>query len=451
MLNVFVSYSRENKLMAASLAEDIRELGHDAWFDQELTGGQAWWQEILATVRRCDVFVFVLTPESLNSVACMRECGYAAALRKPILPILISDQISTTLLPPQLAQIQIVDYRQPAPRGAALRLARALAALPCAGPLADPLPPEPEVPTSYLGGLSEQISGPAVLSFDQQSGLLLDLKRGLGDPETTQDSRELLKRLRKRRDLLATIASEIDWLLASAKTIPDSSVLQQRLPESSGPPTSEAETELRPPGQFPASMETAPPPPAPARAAFQTAPLVVAERSTPRWLVPLAIAGVLLLGLLAIRSLKSPGPPVQTAGSVTSEAVNSAASTARSAANAAGDAATRAETQLAAMPKTEYHARHILVATEPFALKIIERLNKGEKFEALAKSESMDSFSKNNGGDLGWFFPGRMVPEFAGAVMALQPGEYTHVPVQTAYGWHVIQLLETRERAPLGD
>ena len=105
------------------------------------------------------------------------------------------------------------------------------------------------------------------------------------------------------------------------------------------------------------------------------------------------------------------------------------------------------ETQLAAMPKTEYHARHILVATEAFAQKIIERLNKGEKFDALAKSESMDS-SKNNGGDLGWFTPGRMVPEFAGAVMALKPGEFTHSPVQTQYGWHVIQLLETREVTP---
>jgi peptidyl-prolyl cis-trans isomerase C len=105
------------------------------------------------------------------------------------------------------------------------------------------------------------------------------------------------------------------------------------------------------------------------------------------------------------------------------------------------------ETQLAAMPKTEYHARHILVATEPFAQKVIDRLDKGEKFDAIAKTESMDS-SKNNGGDLGWFTPGRMVPEFAGAVMALKPGEYTHKPVQTQYGWHVIQLIETREVTP---
>ena len=105
------------------------------------------------------------------------------------------------------------------------------------------------------------------------------------------------------------------------------------------------------------------------------------------------------------------------------------------------------ETQLAAMPKTEYHARHILVATEAYAQKIIDRLDKGEKFDALAKSESMDS-SKNNGGDLGWFTANRMVPEFAGAVVALKPGEYTHKPVQTQFGWHVIQLLETRELTP---
>ena len=105
------------------------------------------------------------------------------------------------------------------------------------------------------------------------------------------------------------------------------------------------------------------------------------------------------------------------------------------------------ETQVAQMPKTEYHARHILVATEPFAQKIVERLDKGEKFDAVAKSDSMDS-SKSNGGDLGWFSPERMVPEFSSAVMTLKPGEYTHKPVQTQYGWHVIQLLDTREVTP---
>jgi peptidyl-prolyl cis-trans isomerase C len=105
------------------------------------------------------------------------------------------------------------------------------------------------------------------------------------------------------------------------------------------------------------------------------------------------------------------------------------------------------ETQVSSLPKLEYHARHILVATEPFAQKVVERLEKGGKFEDIAKQESMDS-SKDNGGDLGWFTPDRMVKPFADAVVSMKPGEYTHKPVQTQYGWHVIQLVDTRDLAP---
>jgi peptidyl-prolyl cis-trans isomerase C len=105
------------------------------------------------------------------------------------------------------------------------------------------------------------------------------------------------------------------------------------------------------------------------------------------------------------------------------------------------------EMQIGGTPKVEYHTRNILVATEPFADKAIARLEKGEKFEEVAKSTSMDP-SKSNGGDLPWMTAERMPPQFAGAVQALKPGEYTHKPVQTQYGWHVIQLVETRDVQP---
>lgn len=105
------------------------------------------------------------------------------------------------------------------------------------------------------------------------------------------------------------------------------------------------------------------------------------------------------------------------------------------------------DAEVAKLPKTEYHARHILVATQPFAQKIIERLKKGEKFADLAKAESMDS-SKTNGGDLGWFTLDHMVKPFADAVSNLKVGQYTTEPVQTQYGWHVIQLLGTRPVNP---
>jgi len=59
----------------------------------------------------------------------------------------------------------------------------------------------------------------------------------------------------------------------------------------------------------------------------------------------------------------------------------------------------------------------------------------------------MDS-SKDNGGDLGWFTPDKMVKPFSDAVLALKPGEYTKKPIQTQYGWHVIELVETRDLQP---
>ena len=106
------------------------------------------------------------------------------------------------------------------------------------------------------------------------------------------------------------------------------------------------------------------------------------------------------------------------------------------------------ETAISKMDKEEYHARHILVPTKEQAEQIIKKLKKGAKFEDLAKSESTDTGSKNNGGDLGWFTTSRMVKPFADAVKSLKKGEVSPTPVQTQYGWHVIQLEDTREAAP---
>jgi len=96
------------------------------------------------------------------------------------------------------------------------------------------------------------------------------------------------------------------------------------------------------------------------------------------------------------------------------------------------------------MPKTQYHARHILVTSQEGAQKVLDELKKGAKFEDVAKKESIDS-SKEQGGDLGWFSPSSMVKPFADAVAGLKKGETTPSPVQTQYGWHVIQLIDTRE------
>jgi TIR domain len=215
MASIFISYNHQSKAIATTLAEDLEALGHTVWFDQDLSGGQVWWDQILTTIRDCAIFVFVVDPAALNSTACKREYGYAADLGKAILPVLVSGEVSTNLLPPALSQIQFVDYREQN-RHAAFRLARAVATVPPPKPLPDPLPVPPEVPLSYLGGLTEQVRTTATLSYAEQSALVVDLKQSLRDPGTAPDTRTLLARLRRRRDLFATIAEEIDELLGSA-------------------------------------------------------------------------------------------------------------------------------------------------------------------------------------------------------------------------------------------
>ena len=96
------------------------------------------------------------------------------------------------------------------------------------------------------------------------------------------------------------------------------------------------------------------------------------------------------------------------------------------------------------LPKTEYHARHILVKDEATAQAILEKLDQGADFAELAAEHSLDP-SKSEGGDLGWFTPDHMVEPFSAAVIALKAGETAEAPVQTDFGWHVVRLDETRE------
>ncbi|MCY4303958.1 MAG: peptidylprolyl isomerase [Aestuariivita sp.] len=92
--------------------------------------------------------------------------------------------------------------------------------------------------------------------------------------------------------------------------------------------------------------------------------------------------------------------------------------------------------------ENEYNAAHILLTSKSDALQVISDLNAGITFETLAKERSTGP-SGPNGGSLGWFGRGQMVPEFETAVMALEKSEVSE-PVQTQFGWHVIRLNETR-------
>jgi peptidyl-prolyl cis-trans isomerase C len=96
------------------------------------------------------------------------------------------------------------------------------------------------------------------------------------------------------------------------------------------------------------------------------------------------------------------------------------------------------------MGDKEYKVRHILVEKEDEAKDIIASLQKGEKFEKLAE-RSKDTGSKATGGDLDWNAPSNFVKPFADVMVTLQKGKFTTTPVQTQFGWHVIQVDDIRE------
>ena len=101
----------------------------------------------------------------------------------------------------------------------------------------------------------------------------------------------------------------------------------------------------------------------------------------------------------------------------------------------------RYERDVAGKPgEEEVRARHILVADEATAQRLLAEARGGADFEDLAKKNSTDPTAQTGGGDLGFFKQNDMLPEFSAAAFALQPGQLSPAPVQTRFGWHVIKL-----------
>lgn len=95
----------------------------------------------------------------------------------------------------------------------------------------------------------------------------------------------------------------------------------------------------------------------------------------------------------------------------------------------------------------EYNASHILVKEKNDAINIIEKLNDKDDFSSLAIKFSTGPSGKN-GGNLGWFVSGKMVPEFEKATFELKKGEFTKNPVKTKFGFHIIKLNDLRASKP---
>jgi hypothetical protein len=319
MASIFISYSSKSRDKVRGLAQDLDLAGHRVWFDHKLTGGQAWWDQILEQIRQCDLFIFALTPDALDSHPCKLEYTYAHDLGKNVLPVLLTDGVSVNLLPSALTTIQFVDYRGD-DKAAAFRLTNALNSLPAPKPLPDPLPEPPPVPISYIGNLKDQIDSAQALSFDEQASLILKLKERLEDPNTRDDAITLLKQLRKRDDLYARIGREIYALLQATEDEPTDLPEYEPEPPARPEPVRAAEPVAQPkPVEAPAHPVYEPPPAPPQNVTVSAqkrievvrpqGTAVADDQPWPGWLVAVLAVGTffiplvgLVAGFIALRS-----------------------------------------------------------------------------------------------------------------------------------------------------
>lgn len=108
--SIFISYSRADRPFTRELAKRLRRAYMEVWYDDKLHGGEVWWEEILAGIRKCDVFVYLVSHDSLKSTYCQAELAEARRLHKLVLPVQIRRIYED--IPDTLREIQVVDMTE---------------------------------------------------------------------------------------------------------------------------------------------------------------------------------------------------------------------------------------------------------------------------------------------------------------------------------------------------
>lgn len=216
---LFISYSSQDRPMVDTLTTALRHGQQQVWFDQELGGGDSWWNKILEQIRSCEVFIAAVSNHWLQSKPSQSELRYAKALNRPILPVRIGPVDSMRVNP--LAALQIIDYQNPTV-DVGIQLVTAVHELRSRPvPLPDPLPEEPPVPFGYIMRLGNTLAEKEI-SPQQQVQVLIELRSGLDedgdDPSARSDIAQLLRMLRLRHDVTYRTRTEIDNVLASIES-----------------------------------------------------------------------------------------------------------------------------------------------------------------------------------------------------------------------------------------
>lgn len=214
-MRIFISYSSRTREMTQLLIDYLEGSGYSVWYDQELVGGQHWWDRILENIRISNGFIIALTPEWLDSEACRIEFNYARQIGKFILPVRL-DSLDADSLPHEIAQIQFVSFvNQDLKTIAALN--RSLSQMPSIVELPHPLPEPPPLPLSPLGMIKEKMQS-EILEANEQITIVAELEKLLKTDKTALEARKLLEDLLQKSYLLYSIGLMIEELVGRKAT-----------------------------------------------------------------------------------------------------------------------------------------------------------------------------------------------------------------------------------------
>ncbi|MFN8033025.1 MAG: sensor domain-containing protein [Mycobacterium sp.] len=292
-MSLFISYSSRDRAGLDNVLSALRRGHEEVWFDEELGAGEVWWRTILERIRDCEVFIFAISANSLESKPCLAELRYAQDLDKPVVPVQIGPLSSMRVTP--LAQVEAIDYQNPTVDSGIRLITAVREAREQARPLPSPLPDEPPVPFAYLMRLASTISG-ATLDPHQQMSLVAELKTGLEedghDDAARRDITQLLCVLRDRPDVTYRTRTDIEGLLASLGDAPVATAAPH------APPAPAAVAPVAQPVPQPQPVY----PPAP--------PQPKTGRSSRTWIILAAVAAACVVAaVIAVIMMKvAPGP-----------------------------------------------------------------------------------------------------------------------------------------------
>jgi len=220
MTRLFISYSSKNRKLIEHLVALLTKAGYEVTYDGQIYDGQ-WWPKILDDIRKCDIFLYVVTPEYLDSYPCDLEYQYAKKLDRPMCPTRLTaldfGRMPTHIVEDQVSDLSNLDFNNQSLPVKLIRTLNELALKP--KPLPNPLPAEPPVPISKLNDVIERISDwNTPLKPPEQKTLLDEIRPLLYRKESRANARYALERYRKRAErddeMLTRVTDEIDSLLS---------------------------------------------------------------------------------------------------------------------------------------------------------------------------------------------------------------------------------------------